>query len=86
MAEAACPPPSPFVVFVVITLGPWSGPLYCYSDEMRSEMYAVALRIPFGFAHFNDGEIIAARSSEGRTDRGQQQLSPGLRASMQVRK
>lgn len=39
--------------------------------------------MPFSFAHFNDGEVLALKRDEGKTDRGMQDLSPRLQQAMQ---
>jgi hypothetical protein len=51
-------------------------------DDLGIFLAKVALGLPFGFAHFNDGEIAAARSTKGETDCGQQSLSSELKAGM----
>jgi len=40
------------------------------------------MRIPFSYAHFNDGEIKALQQDKGKTDRGLQTLSPRLQHTM----
>jgi hypothetical protein len=39
-------------------------------------------RVPFSYAHFNDGEIAALQREVGKTDRGMQALSPRLKQTM----
>jgi len=51
-------------------------------DDLTVFLARVALGLPFGMVRFNDGEIIAARKSEGLTDRNQQHLSPELQRLM----
>ena len=40
-------------------------------------------RIPFSYAHFNDGEMRSLQLEKGKTDRGMQALSPRLKETMQ---
>ena len=51
-------------------------------DDMTTLLAKLATGAPFGFVHFNDGEIRAATASRGSTDWGCQTLSPQLQASM----
>jgi hypothetical protein len=39
-------------------------------------------RVPFSYAHFNDGEMSALQRDKGKTDRGMQALSPRLQQTM----
>ena len=39
-------------------------------------------RVPFMYAHFNDGELLAMKHDEGHTDRGMQKMSSDLKKYM----
>jgi hypothetical protein len=39
-------------------------------------------RVPFMYAHFNDGELLAMKNEEGHTDRGMQKMSSDLKKYM----
>ena len=40
------------------------------------------VRVPFMYAHFNDGELLAMKNEEGHTDRGMQKMSSDLKKYM----
>ena len=51
-------------------------------DDVRTMLALLALRKPFCFAHFNDGEVQAATRHSGTTDHGWQSLSQHLASTM----
>lgn len=62
---------------------PWNEPKILNSRcDVQVLFRRLIARVPFAFAHFNDGEIVAMSKTDGTTDRGWQTLSAELQQVM----
>lgn len=83
--ESRCVPPQPINMSQHAALLESRFPCCGPSQQDLAHLLArFAVGMPFTYVHFNDGEIIAASSTDGVTDRGMQANSPMLKERMRA--
>ena len=59
---------------------PWAETKFVFGRcDLQLIFKRLITRVPFSYAHYNDGEFLAMKEVDGHTDRGMQRMSPELK-------